>query len=223
MRNSIFVVTCLILSITITAQVTIVEITEAQAILLLDSLKRNNIGHSHNKQWSENFVNIEDSRVAYLKAIVGIHHLIMPDQIDVNKEYNNILSEFGRLHEEIETLKEKQNKDSSDLASIDLKNKRIKYIEEVEFTNHPYVYVSNFERSIEQLYNDSTVVEIGDTVYVYASGIPQNEEYFELDKNKNYTFISTGINHYAINTCSVNFGVICNRNIEGQMYTNRWK
>jgi hypothetical protein len=222
MRNSIFVVICLILSITITAQVTIVEITESQAISLLDSLKRNNIGHTHTKQWSDNFVNIEDSRIAYLRAIVGIHQLVMPDQIDVNKEYNRVLSEFGTLHEEVKILEEKENKDASDIDSIKLKSQRLKYIEEVEFINHPYVYVSKFERSIEEFY-DNLNSNLGDTVYVYASGIPQLGEYLELDENKRYIMVSYGSTEYALNTISLNFGIICNRTIEGQMYANRWK
>jgi hypothetical protein len=208
MRNTIFVVICLIISITITAQVTIVEITEAQAISLLDSLKKNNIGHTHTKQWSDNFVNIEDSRNEYLRAIIGINKLVMPDQINVNREYDKIFHEFGNLHEEIRVLEEKEKKSINDLEQIALKNKRIKYIREVEFIKHPYVDISTFERSIDEFYTGDLTGELGDTVYVYKSGLPAYDSNQELDEQKEYTIVSYGDKNYAINTFSVNFGII---------------
>jgi hypothetical protein len=223
MKKITFLLVGLLISNISSAQVTIIEITEDQATVLLDSLKKNRIGHTHTKQWSDDFVNIEDSRNEYLKAVVGITQLIMPDQINVNKEYNKILSEFGNLYEEIRVLEEREAKSINDLEEIALKNKKINYIREVEFKVHPHVSISTFERLIDEFYADNLTGELGDTVYLYKSGLPEYDADQKLDEQKKYTIVSYGDKDYAINTYSVNFGIICNRKIEGKMYANRWK
>lgn len=221
MRNSIFVVICLTISITISAQVKIVEITEAQAISLLDSLKRNNIGHTHTKQWKNDFINLEHCREEYSKAIVGIHMLIMPDKIDLNQKYNKIFFELGKISMEIEEL-EKKNMSTSDSSELIAKKQKLKYISEIEFNKYPFLYESHFERSIDQSYDNSDV-ELGDTIYVYSSGLPVINQNREFDESAQYSTVKGPSSIYRLNSTSVNFGIICNRKIEGQMYANRWK
>jgi hypothetical protein len=224
MKKITFLLTCLLITVISTAQVTIIEITEAQATLLLDSLKKKGIGHTHTKQWTDGFVNLESARNTYIGAIVKIHKFIMPDQLDINEKHNTIMEEYIKIVGEVRVLEDSINSNNSANLSreLDQKKQRIKVIEEVEFIKHPYVHSSHFSRSIEESYNGSGV-ELGDTLYVYSSGLPSADEYLEFDINKTkyYTFINDGTREYSLNTVYVNFGIICNRSIEGKMYANR--
>jgi hypothetical protein len=218
MKKITFLLVGLLTSIISTAQVTIVEITEAEAISLLDSLKKNGIGHTHTKQWSDDFVNLEASRNAYLSAIVKINQLIMPDQINLNEKYDNIMLEYGSLISEIKLL-EDTIADDSFSKILNLK-RRVKEIEEIEFSKNLYFTASLFERSIEEFYK-GLETEIGDTTYVYSSGLPGINEYLDFDNTRKYTFVTDGTTEYSLNTTTVYFGIICNRDIRGKMYANR--
>jgi hypothetical protein len=164
MKSLIFLIVVLLTN-PIFCQIPIIELTENEAMDVLSNLKRDNIGHTHIKQWTDDFVNIDVCRNEYILALTSIRKNIKPDHINFNRNH------------------------------------------EADAQSAPYVWNFKLEYSEESLYNFKS--EIGDTIYVYASGLPLFSE-DEKSTKTNTVSDPNSSDPYDMISHTIYIGIICN-------------
>jgi hypothetical protein len=221
-KNIFLLISLIVLSIPSVCQITIIDITEDKAKRLIENFKKNNLSHTHIKQWNDNFVNIAPSREEYLNALDDIHNLIMPYKININRMYNKILKEHSLLCEEVEKLE--QNDSLTTSKELELKKKSLEIFRDVEFSKYPYIHFHEYFEKSEDVFGyglEEYNNEIGDTIYIYTSVFPESNDFQEYDQNYRAAELSNFQKNYYLNTTSVYFGIICNQRVAKTMCSNR--